>query len=93
MGEHYLETWPVAVYSLIGLMAGTAYFILTRTIIAANPETGIKEAIGKDKKGIFSQVLYIVAFLLAFVHPYLAYALLAATAAMWFIPDRRLLSV
>jgi uncharacterized membrane protein len=38
MGEHYLETWPVAVYSLIGLMAGTAYFILTRTIIAANPE-------------------------------------------------------
>ncbi|MBX9765209.1 TMEM175 family protein [Patescibacteria group bacterium] len=93
MGQHYLETWPVVVYSFIGLMAGTAYYALTRFIIAANPDTGIKEAIGKDKKGIISQILYVAALLLAFVHPYIAYTLLAITALMWFIPDRRLASV
>jgi uncharacterized membrane protein len=35
-------------------------------------------------------VLYAAAIALAFVNPWISYALFAAVAVMWFVPDRRL---
>ena len=93
MGEHYRDTWPVVMYSFVGLLSGTAYFILTRSIIKANPNTNIVKALGNDFKGKFSQVLYVTAVFTAFIHPFVSYFLLASVAVMWLIPDRRLVDV
>ena len=49
----------------------------------------LRRAIGRDRKGKLSPVLYLAAMLLAFVKPLLSYALYAAVAAWWLIPDRR----
>jgi uncharacterized membrane protein len=92
IGNHAQRAWPAATLGLISLMAGAAYSILSRLIIAANPGTGIEEAIGTDTKGIASLVLYGAGVALAFVHPYLAYVCYTAVFVMWFIPDRRLAS-
>ena len=46
-------------------------------------------AIGSDRKGYASLVLYAAGVGLAFVSPWIAYALYVAVAVMWFIPDRR----
>lgn len=34
MGENHFAPWPVALYGAVLLFAGTAYFILTKTLIA-----------------------------------------------------------
>ena len=44
-------------------------------------------------KGYLSLVLYAAGIGLAFRMPWIAYALYASVAVMWFIPDRRLAAV
>ena len=48
---------------------------------------------GALKKGKASLVVYALGVVLAFVEPWLAYALYAAVNAIWFIPDRRLAGI
>src|SRR5919199_6458490 len=51
MGENHFESWPVAVYGLVLLLAAIAYFILTRNIMAAEgAESTLAEAVGQEVK-------------------------------------------
>ncbi len=90
IGEEHAHAWPAAVYGMIAFMAGLAYTLLVRTILASNKGAGIEKAIGNDFKGKVTVALYVCGVVLAFVSPWLAYATYALVAVMWFIPDRRL---
>jgi uncharacterized membrane protein len=88
--EEYEYPLPAAAYGLVALIAGCAYSILVRTIIRVNGRvSAVARAIGSDLKGYASLVLYAVGVALAFVSPWIAYALYVAVAVMWFVPDRR----
>ena len=51
MDENHFESWPVAVYGMVLLMAGVAYFILTKALIQLHGESAtLARAIGEDKK-------------------------------------------
>jgi uncharacterized membrane protein len=72
-------------------MAGVAYLILEKRIIAAEGEASlVKRAIGADWKGKLSAVLYALAIGLAFVSPWISLAIYAAVAITWVVPDRRM---
>ena len=91
MGENHVAPVPTAVYGMVLLLTGVAYYILERVIIAAQgPECRLEVAVGKDLKGIASVVLYAIAILLAFVNPLIAIAIYAVVALMWLVPDRRI---
>jgi uncharacterized membrane protein len=91
MGENHFAPLPCALYGIVLLMAGTAYWILARTIIAAEGANSLlAKAIGKDRKGSLSVVIYAVAIPLAFINQWIAQALYVAVAVMWFVPDRRI---
>ncbi len=91
MGENDFAAWPVALYGAVLLMAGVAYFILARALIALHGKDSVlATAIGADVKGRISVVLYMAAIPLAFVQPLLACAVYVAVAVMWLIPDRRI---
>jgi hypothetical protein len=47
-------------------------------------------ALGSDRKGILSLVLYAVAIALSFFSAPAAFAIYVLVAAIWFIPDRRI---
>ena len=47
------------------------------------------KAIGKDRKGKVSLLIYLMAIPLAFVLTWIAFALYVAVALIWLIPDRR----
>jgi hypothetical protein len=47
-------------------------------------------AIGNDKKGILSAVIYMLGIGFSFVHPYIGFGLYTVVAAIWFIPDSRI---
>ena len=93
VGEHYEDHAPAATYGFVGLCSAVAFTILTRAIIHADGSSSpVAEAIGRDVKGRASLVIYAAATALAFVSPWISYALFVAVAVMWFIPDRRLAS-
>lgn len=90
-GENHFSTLPVALYGVVLLMAGIAYYILTMTIIAVHGKDSVlSQAIGKDYKGKISVVLYAASVPLSFFNPYLSLGIYAAVAVMWLIPDSRI---
>ena len=93
MGEHYQATAPAATYGLVCLGSAVAFVILTRAIIRADGSSSpVAEAIGRDVKGRASLAVYAAATALAFVSPWISYALFVAVAVIWFVPDRRFAS-
>jgi uncharacterized membrane protein len=91
MGENHFALWPVVIYGVDLLACGLAYFVLTKEILRKEgPHSALAKALGRDKKGIIALVCYIVAIVVAFVHPLIAGALFIAVALMWFIPDSRI---
>jgi uncharacterized membrane protein len=78
MGENHFAALPVALYGSVLLMAGIAYYILSRALIRHHGQNSpLATAVGTDLKGKVSVVLY-------------ALGLYVAVAVMWLIPDRRI---
>jgi uncharacterized membrane protein len=91
MNENHFASWPVAVYGIVLLLAGTAYFILTRTLIHLHGgDSTLARSIGRDVKGKLSIVIYAVGIPLAFVRPWIAGACYIIVAIVWLIPDPRI---
>jgi uncharacterized membrane protein len=88
--EAYLEPLPAASFGVVALAAAFAYFLLVHAIIRANGRDSlVGNAIASDIKGNASIVMYAAGVALAYVDVWIAYALYAAVAVMWLIPDRR----
>ena len=88
---HFFEPLPVAVFGFVLLMAGVAYFILTRVLIQLHgQDSSLSRAIGKDKKGIISLLGYSTAIGLAYFLPSVSCFIYVAIAIMWLIPDKRI---
>jgi uncharacterized membrane protein len=88
--EEYEYPLPAAAYGAVLLASGFAYSLLVRALIRANGrDSAVARAIGSDVKGNLSLVIYAAAIPLAFVSPWIAYALYVVVALVWFVPDRR----
>lgn len=91
MGETDFAAWPVAIYGVVMLLAGIAYYILVHALIALHgADSHLATAIGRDTKGIISVVIYALALPLAFFNTGIACGLYVLVAIIWFIPDRRI---
>ena len=91
MGENHGAPLPTAVYGLILLLAGIAYYVLQQAIVRLEgPRSTLASAIGRDLKGKLSPLGYALAIPLAFVHEWLSWALYVGVALIWLIPDRRI---
>ncbi len=91
MGENNFTTWPMALYGIVLLMCGIAYYILQQTLIGLHgKESTIAKAIGKDSKGIISVIIYFIGILISFINSWIALALYALVAAIWLVPDKRI---
>ncbi len=91
MGENHFAPVPVAVYGGVLLMAALAWPLLQHEIVACNGrDSMLAQALGRDRKGKLSVLLYLLAIPLALVQPALAGVLYVAVALQWFIPDRRI---
>ena len=91
MGENGLAPHPAALYGIVLMMAGFAYWILERTLISTEGANSVlAKAVGKDRKGIISVVLYAVAVPMAFLGHWFAQCLYVLVALIWLVPDRRI---
>jgi len=91
MGENHLAPLPTAVYGVLLALCGIAYLILQTTIVALQgPGSRLAAAVGRDRKGKLSAVLYLAAIPLAFLRPWLAATIYVLVAMVWLVPDRRI---
>jgi uncharacterized membrane protein len=91
MGENHFATVPVAAYGFVLFMCAVAYSFLVRCLTVHQRENKeLAEAIGGDRKGWISLALYLSGVVLAFVHPWLGFAVYIGVAMIWFVPDRRI---
>ena len=91
MGENHYAPIPTAAYGVVLLGAAISYSILLKEILAEQgPNSMLAAAVGSDRKGRMSLVLYLLAIPLAFVHPAIADTVYVAVALMWLVPDPRI---
>ena len=91
MGENHFAPTPSALYGLVLLMAGVAYWILQQLIIASEgPGSLLKKAVGSDWKGKLSPLLYGCAIVISRWKPWAAQTIYVAVALLWLVPDRRI---
>ena len=91
MGENHFAALPVAIYGVVLLMAGVAYFILSRFLVRHHgKDSSLATALGKDLKGKVSLICYGAAIPLSFLNRWIAIALYVLVALMWLVPDRRI---
>ena len=91
MGENAFAPLPVAAYGLILLMAAIAYALLVRALIRHEGGNSVlAEAVGRDRKGVGSLVMYALAVPVSLVAPWLGIAIYVVVAAVWFVPDLRI---
>ncbi len=91
MGENGFATWPVALYGIVLLGSAIAYTILTLSLTALHgQESVLTTAIGDDRKGKISLLIYLAAIFLAFVDARIAGVLYILVAVIWLIPDQRI---
>ncbi len=91
-GETSFAAWPVAIYGGVLLMAGLAYTLLVRALLARHgSDSVLAAAIGSDVKGNVSIACYVLGILLAvLVNRWLGFALYSAVALIWLVPDLRI---
>jgi len=91
LGENGIAPGPVAMYGIMLLFAGIAYFILTKALLAQHGrESYIAESIGKDRKGLASLVVYAVSLPIALVWPVVSCAGYVFVLVLWLLPDPRI---
>jgi uncharacterized membrane protein len=91
MGENHFTAIPVAAYGVVLFMCAIAYSILVRTLTRQRADNKqLAEAIGSDRKGMLSLLLYPTGVVLAFVHPWLGFSFYIVVALIWLVPDRRI---
>ncbi len=91
MGEHDFSRNPVVFYGFILVMCAVAYAIMI-FILKKNEGEGsvIAKAVGRDKKGKISIVLYLIGISLAYVNSILSFLIFILVAIIWLIPDTRI---
>ena len=91
MGENHFTKWPVVLYGIILMMAGIAYYLLAHCLTSVHGnDSNLAKAIGKDRKGILSVIIYFTGIIISFFNPIAGFSLYVFVAAMWFVPDRRI---
>jgi uncharacterized membrane protein len=92
MGQTRFAPVPTAVYGGVLLLAGIAYNVLQAAIVhSEGPESTLAVAVGRDRKGRLSPLVYAAAIPIAlYVHPAVAGALYVFVALIWLVPDRRI---
>jgi TMEM175 potassium channel family protein len=94
MGENHFAPLPTAIYGANLLMAAVAFTLLQQAIVASQGASSkLRAAVGADRKGKISMVLYVAAIGAAFVERWVSVGAIVTVALIWFIPDRRIEAV
>src|SRR3954452_17656950 len=89
MDETDFARTPTLIYGVNLLLAAFAFSVLVQTIYRGPSGDRLLQALGNDRKGKISPVVYVTGILLCLVSPWLGLASYTVVAVIWLVPDRR----
>ncbi len=93
MDEHSAAAVPIALYGAVLMACAASWYVLQFAMRRAQgPGSRLHLALGRDWKGKLSPLAYLIGMAMAFVAPLLSYAIYAALALAWLVPDRRVVA-
>jgi uncharacterized membrane protein len=91
MSENHNAAAPSALYGADLLLAAVAFFMLERLIIASQGHASLlQQAVGRDRKGKLSPLLYLCGIVAAFWSSAVSQGIYVLVALLWLVPDRRI---
>jgi uncharacterized membrane protein len=91
MGINHFQRWPVILYGIDLIMAAVSYYILSLVIIASQgADSALAKAVGKDRKGQISILIYAAGIGASFLYPIIGFAFYFFVALVWLVPDKRI---
>ncbi|MBW4023920.1 MAG: DUF1211 domain-containing protein [Proteobacteria bacterium] len=94
MGEHPFAAIPTATYGVSLLMPALSWALMQGAIMATQgKDSPLARAIGRDRKGRLTPLLYLAGIALAFLSTAVAQLIYAVVAMIWLVPDRRIEAV
>jgi uncharacterized membrane protein len=91
MGENHFAPLPVALYGVVLWCSAVAFTILVKALVRRHgKDSTLGRAIGSDKKGLLSLLLYTIAIPSAYASTWISGALYVTVAIMWLVPDPRI---
>ncbi|HEX2608438.1 MAG TPA: TMEM175 family protein, partial [Flavisolibacter sp.] len=90
MGENNFALWPVVLYGIVLALCGVAYYILAHSLMRIHgKDSRFSKALGSDRKGKISVLIYLIGIGMSFLHPLAGFALYFGVILIWLIPDQR----
>jgi uncharacterized membrane protein len=90
MDENHFAPLTVAAYGAVLLASAISYQVLTLVLRATHPaDSLLARALGSDRKGKASLVVYVAAVPSAYLDVRLSLGCYVAVALLWLVPDRR----
>ena len=89
MDETDFARTPTIVYGVNLLLAALAYTLLVQTIYRGPSGGKLRRALGPDRKGKLSPLVYVTGLLVCLVSPGAGLATYTIVAIIWLVPDRR----
>ncbi len=91
VGDSHFARLPTALYGGVLSCASIAFKLTVNAIIAdQGPGSKLAAAVGKDRKGNLSTLLYLVGVGLSFLSSLAAIAVYVLVALVWLVPDPRI---
>ena len=94
IGRNHGATPPTAVFGIVLLLTALSWMLLQMAMRRVEGDDhAVSRALGRDRKGTASALLYVAGIVLSFFAPLLSYALYVVVALIWLVPDRRVTRV
>ena len=94
IGRNHDATAPTALFGIVLLASALAWMLLQMAMRRVEGEDrAVSRAVGRDRKGAASGLLYVAGIALSVFVPLASYALYVVVALMWLVPDRRVTRV
>jgi uncharacterized membrane protein len=92
MGENHFESNTVALYGVVLLLSGAAYYILQQVVQKNSHDIDALRIAFKmsTQKGMISLISYTASIPLAFVDETISFGIFILTSIMWLIPDKNI---
>ena len=91
VGEHLFAKATMTLYGIILFLCSIHFWILECTIIASEGKNSLlAQAVGKDRKGKITLILYFIAILLSFLNEWIAGFIYIMVAMIWLKRDKKI---
>lgn len=93
IGRYPLQKGPAFTYAVVLLMCSISFNLIQGAMRRLEDNSWLFSGLGSDRRGKLSILIYFIAAIFALIYPIIAYLIFVVIAAIWVVPDMRIVKV